>query len=75
MTEEDKMVPLREFGRNLIAEMIEELFGRKMKLDPSEFNGVVASITLENIRQYDGWDIRISIGPPGAFNNRDDDDN
>jgi hypothetical protein len=61
-------------GSQIINQMVEELLGIKSRLGDTIEQGTVASITLHNLKKFDGWDIRISIGPPGAFDNPDDED-
>lgn len=55
-------------GGKIINEMLEELLGNKARLGQQLLEGGgVFSVTLSHLRKYDGWDIRLSIGPNGAF--------
>ncbi|HYX39982.1 MAG TPA: hypothetical protein VE954_43350 [Oligoflexus sp.] len=58
-------------GGQIINEMLEELLGKKARFGERLIEeGVVFSATISNLRKYDGWDLRISIGPPGAFDDK-----
>lgn len=60
-------------GGKIINQMIEDLLGEKARFGEKMIEeGTVFSVTLSNLRKYDGWDIRVSIGPPGAFDEKDE---
>lgn len=62
-------------GAKIINEMLEEIFGQKNRLGEACIEqGAVFSITLSHLRKYEGFDIRLSIGPPGAFDEKDEEE-
>lgn len=59
-------------GSEIVSEMLESVLGMKRRSSPEILElGATCSVTFSELRAYDGWDIRISIGPPGTFDEKD----
>jgi hypothetical protein len=58
----------KSIGAQLIDDMLEDLLGTKVDWGQTiQEASAVFSVTLSNLRKFEDCDIRISIGPPGAF--------
>jgi 1,6-anhydro-N-acetylmuramate kinase len=65
----------KSIGAQLIDEILEELLGAKADWGQRILeSGTIFSVTLSHLRKYEGFDIRLSIGPPGSFDREDDDE-
>jgi hypothetical protein len=71
MIAECKKTDIHALPRELISHLVEEFLRTKTKIDA--FDGVQCTVTLSNLAKLEGCDLRITIGPAGSLDSKEED--